>query len=318
MAICCVAIAVTGWSVEEGASTKQSARKAVLSGPQKGEKLGAFKVRGVYDEISGKEVDFVTHAAGKPILLVFFNGEKRSRPALGLARLLLAYVLDVGKDKMVAHLVWLDKDVSVAEKFLGRLLRDHLAPGTSAGVSLDGNEGPGAYALSQDTALTVVVGKENTVTANFALGRPSEREAPKILAEVAKLIGAKPPTSRELEKYRLASRTPGNRRLDKWLREILARDLSDEGLEKQAERIEKFVVNKPRLQQKLGVSLARLVNRPGFERFGTKAARDKLRALAKKYPPPTRRSKATDTPRRPTPEKAPEKKPQETDKTPGA
>ena len=35
----------------------------VFSGPQKGEKLLPFKVTGVYDDLAGKELDWVTEAA---------------------------------------------------------------------------------------------------------------------------------------------------------------------------------------------------------------------------------------------------------------
>ena len=53
------------------------ARENVFSGPQKGEKLTPFKVRAVYGKAAGKEVDFVSEAAKKPLFLIFVNGVKR-------------------------------------------------------------------------------------------------------------------------------------------------------------------------------------------------------------------------------------------------
>ena len=67
------------------------------------------------------------------------------------------------------------------------------------GISVDGKEGPGAYGLNRNVTLTVLVGKDNVVTANFALIQPSiPADAPKILAEVVKLIGGQVPGLDEL------------------------------------------------------------------------------------------------------------------------
>jgi hypothetical protein len=52
------------------------AQDPVFSGPQPGEKLGAFKVRGVFDDAAGKEFDYVTDAAGKPIVLILQAGQR--------------------------------------------------------------------------------------------------------------------------------------------------------------------------------------------------------------------------------------------------
>ena len=61
-----------------------SAQEKIFSGPQPCEKLPPFKVRGVFDAEAGKDLDFVTKAAGKPILLVFVHDA--NRPSIGLTR----------------------------------------------------------------------------------------------------------------------------------------------------------------------------------------------------------------------------------------
>ena len=55
---------------------------------------------------------------------------------------------------------------------------------------------PGAYGLNRNVTLTILVGKDNRVTANFALVQPSlQADVPKVLGEVVKLIGGKVPPS---------------------------------------------------------------------------------------------------------------------------
>src|SRR5262245_59106134 len=53
------------------------AQEKLFSGPQVGEKLPPFKVRGFFDDNAGKELDFVKQAAGKPIVLVFIHDVNR-------------------------------------------------------------------------------------------------------------------------------------------------------------------------------------------------------------------------------------------------
>ena len=64
----------------------------VFSGPQVGEKLPPFKVRGVFDDDAGKELDFVKQADGKPIVLVFVHDV--NRPSIGMTRVLTNYTAE--------------------------------------------------------------------------------------------------------------------------------------------------------------------------------------------------------------------------------
>jgi hypothetical protein len=49
------------------------AQEKLFSGPQPGEKLTGFKVRGFFEPHAGKELDFVQQAENKPIVLVFIH-----------------------------------------------------------------------------------------------------------------------------------------------------------------------------------------------------------------------------------------------------
>ncbi len=69
------------------------------------------------------------------------------------------------------------------------------------GLSLDGAEGPGNYGLNKQCLMTIVVAKDNVVTANFALTQPGIADAPKVLEALAKVSGdATPPTSGAIER----------------------------------------------------------------------------------------------------------------------
>lgn len=173
-----------------------SADDPVFSGPQVGEKLIPFKVMAVGGEQTGKEVDPVSRADGKPSLFVFVH--KLTRPGIGLTKALTGYAID--QEGVATGIIWLDDDKAQAEAYLTRA-RNSLNFKAPVGVSVDGGEGPGAYGLNRNVELTVLVANDNAVTANFALVQPSLTEAPKIAAELAKLIKKPAPTPEQLARY---------------------------------------------------------------------------------------------------------------------
>jgi hypothetical protein len=57
--------------------------------------------------------------------------------------------------------------------------------------------------------MTVLVGKDDKVTANFALVQPSlQADGPKIAAAIADALGQPAPTAEELEKLSVPMRRP--------------------------------------------------------------------------------------------------------------
>src|SRR5436190_22034662 len=169
----------------------QEKKDKVFSGPQVGEKLPGFKVKGVFGDAAGKDLDFVKLADGKPIVLVFVHD--LNRMSLSMTRVLTAYTASRAKDGLHTGVVWLADDVTEAENTLKR--SGHaLAKDAPLGISPDGKEGPGSYGLNRSMTLTIVVAKEGKVTANFALVQPSlQADLPKILDEVVKVAGGKAP-----------------------------------------------------------------------------------------------------------------------------
>ena len=68
LVICFVGLTSFTWGAED----------PVFSGPQAGEKLTKFKVRVLFGELAGKEVDLIERAQGKPVLFIFSQQLPRS------------------------------------------------------------------------------------------------------------------------------------------------------------------------------------------------------------------------------------------------
>src|SRR5262249_44851402 len=172
------------------------AQEPVFSGPQAGEKLPPIKVRGIFDPNTGKELDFVAQAAGKPIVLVFIHDP--NRPSLRLTQALTYYTAGRVKEGLATGVIWLTDDATEAESIL-KSKRISLTPEAPTGISLDGKEGPGSYGLNRTVTLTILIGKEGRVTANFALVQPSiQADLPKILGEIGRVMGGPAPTLEDL------------------------------------------------------------------------------------------------------------------------
>ena len=178
-----------------------------LSGPQVGEKVTPFVVRGVIGEAAGKEINLVKEAQGKPLVLVFLH--EVNRPSVGLARLLLNYAASRKADGLHAGLVLLTADATASEEWIKRAAAA-LPSGVPIGISGDGAEGPGAYGLNRKVQVTVLVVKDDKVAANFALVQPSiEADSPKIAAAIVAAIGSgTPPTVEEMQKLSPPMRRP--------------------------------------------------------------------------------------------------------------
>lgn len=266
-----------------------AAADPVFSGPQVGEKLVPFKVKGVYDKQAGKELDFVTSADGKAMVLVFVH--KLTRPSAAAMRVLMNYVASRKKDGLYGGVAWLSDDVTATEAQLKRARRA-MPKGTPIGISVDGQEGPGAYGLNRKVTLTVLVAKENKVTANFALVQPSvQADLPKILKEVVKLVGGKAPTVAQLEAMmrpagdakKKRSRTRLDPAVEGKVRALIQKEASEEDVEKIAKELEEVFKKKPAAARGVAEIAKRLIDNGVIEKYGTPKAREYLKKWAKEF-----------------------------------
>lgn len=273
----------------------------VFSGPQKGEKLTGFKVLGVYDDLAGKELDFVARADGKPIVFVFVH--TLTRPSMAVTRVVTGYAKSHAGKGLHAYVVWLAKDRTEAEQYLKRAAGSLNFP-VPVGISLDGVEGPGAYGLNRKVELTVLVAKDNKVVGNFALVQPSVTDTPKIAEVIAATVDARAPTLKELEALAAPRRStdakptrpapnekprPGKRpedpRLVELLRGVIRPQNEPDDVKKATEAVEKYVADDKAKQLELGEA-AKFIESLGY---GTDPAKKQLRQWAEKYGAPEKK-----------------------------
>jgi hypothetical protein len=260
-----------------------AADEKLFSGPQVGERLGPFKVRGVFDQDAGKELDFVEAAAGKPIVLIFVHDVNRQ--SVSMTRILSEYTLSRAKDGLATGVVWLDEDATAAENQLKRI-RHALTPKVPTGISVDGREGPGAYGLNRNVMLTILVGKEGQVTGNFALVQPSlQVDLPKILESIVSVIGGSVPKLEELAGMREMMRNMPSREEAPNLRPLMAplirREASDEDVDRAAKAIEERVEKEEAVRKEVARIASTIVDSGKLENYGTARAQQYLRKWAK-------------------------------------
>ena len=274
------------------AAPEQEAKpqEELFSGPQVGEKLPSFAVRGVLGDDAGKELDFVKQADGKPIVLIFVHD--LNRQSIGLTRVLTAYTVSRAKDGLATGVAWLSDDATDAESTIKRV-QHALTPGTPTGISLDGKEGPGSYGLNRKVTLTILVGKGGKVTANFALVQPSlQADLPKILKEVVAVAGGKVPKLEEIagvgDMMRKEAKIDPDQELRGLVRPVIRLDAKPEDVDQAAAAVEKYIQKNEAARKEVGRIATTIVDSGKLSSYGTARAQDHLRKWAKEYGPPSK------------------------------
>lgn len=262
----------------------------LFSGPQPGEKLTPFKVRGVFDSLAGKEIDFIDMAKEKPIVLVFVHDVNRQ--SISMTRVLTSYAKSRAKDGLTTGVVWLSDDASAAENELKRI-KHALTESVPVGISLDGREGPGKYGLNRKVMLTILVGNKNKVTANFALVQPSlQADLPKILDAIVKEVGGKAPKLEEIEgmpKAMAKTREPKAKEQDPNLRglivPVIKKDATPEEVDQAAKTLEEYLAKNEATRAEVGAIANRIIDAGKLTDYGTPRAQEYLKKWAKEYAP---------------------------------
>ena len=296
----CLALSVLTLSV----FTATAEEDPVFSGPQVGEKLPSFKIQNVLAE-PAKDVDLISQAEGKPVLIVFVH--KRSRPAFGLTNALMNYALTRKKAGLTSGVAFLTADATETGNWMKRI-RNYFPKGATYGISPDGLEGPGAYGLNRDVTLTILMGKDNKATANFALVQPGmEADGPKIAKALASLLGDEKTV--DLVKFsrgrmtdtpkrkRPANNRPGQQlpeAIVSKLRAVISKDNSPEDVDKAAKALEEALAKDEKSARQVGVITNRIIDAGVLERYGTERAREYLKKWAKEFAP--KKKPASDKP----------------------
>ncbi len=277
-------------SLPLGLVDRSQAEEKIFSGPQVGEKLSPFKVRGAFDEAAGAEIDFVSNANGKPIVLIFVHDVNRQ--SISMTRVLSHYTHSRAKDGLATGVIWLDDDATEAENTLKRI-RHALTSEAPTGISIDGREGPGSYGLNRNVMLTILVGNQGKVTGNFALVQPSlQVDLPKILESIVAVAGGTVPKLEELDGMRdmmkMTQRDPKEPQetipnMRPLLAPLIQKTATNEAVDKAAKAIEAFIVKDEAAKKEIGRIASTIVNAGKLENYGTAHAQEYLQRWAKSY-----------------------------------
>lgn len=174
--------------VKDPAGFVAAGQKEVFSGPQPGEMLPSLSVIGLAGDWKEQELDPVELADGKPMVLIFLDqGGSGVRGAFGFARAMKG-VSKKAEQEIAVTAVFLEDDttkVTEAAKRFGKLLSEFM----TLTVSPDGRDGPGAFGLNRNVAMTVLVCREGKVLHNFPMTQPMLYSDPYVFGAVADLIG---------------------------------------------------------------------------------------------------------------------------------
>ena len=283
LAICLGGLTSITWGAED----------PVFSGPQAGEKLTTFKVRGLFDDLAGKELDLIQKADGKPVLFIFVH--QLTRPSNSLTQVLMRYV-EQHPQELYGSLIFLGDDQTALEARLKRA-RHALPKKAPVTISLDGKEGPGAYGLNRNVTLTILFAKDGKVVSNFALISPSlQADMPKVLKPIVEVVGGKMPTLADLGIKRSMTRKPATRPkgtapaaqidLRPLLGPVIRKDASDEEVKRAALAAEKHFAKHPEVAAKTGRVARQIIAAGKLENYGTKTAQQFLKKWAEQFPEP--------------------------------
>ncbi len=275
------------------ATLQPAADDPVFSGPQPGETLVPFVVTGTIGDEAGKKLDFVTRAAGKPCVLIFVH--ERTRPAFGLANLVMRLVASRSPDKLTGALVFLTNDPTDTANWMGKV-KNYFPKGIGVGISPDGLEGPGAYGLNRNVAVTVLVAKDRKVTANFALVQPSNQvDGPKIFKAIADVLGEKDvpniadfsgPAGRDQRMQKNAKRPAMAKQPDPKIRQLmrpLINAETDEQIDAAAKLVEDYAAQNAKAKQEIGEIARRIIRADKLKNYGTAHCQQYLKKWAKEF-----------------------------------
>ncbi|MCA9263094.1 MAG: hypothetical protein KDA60_04575 [Planctomycetales bacterium] len=268
--------------------TKGAAEEPFFSGPQPAEKLPQFAARYVIGEQAGQSFDLVQMAAGKPLIIIFVH--ERTRPSIALTRFVTQYATRQENKGLTAGVVFLTSDETETAEWLNRIRNSPALPqGVPLGISPDGVEGPGAYGLNREASITVLVGNQNQVTANFAIVQPSvTADAPAIAAAIAQVMGRdeKPDLdslgiSQERAPAEMSdAEMSGFRKL---LQPVIAKQASLDKVKEAAKAVEDRAAQDKAFRNHLGTVARRIIDAGKLENYGTPAAQDFLRKWSQEF-----------------------------------
>ena len=261
----------------------------VFSGPQPKETVPELSMTGVFDDVAGKSINVSEKIGDGPGLVIFIH--ERTRPTFGLMNALLRFSETRCDKGLTTAVCLLTADPTDTETWLNNV-RQYLPESKAPliGISPDGIEGPGAFGLNRNVAMTILVTDKQTVAANFALVQPGlDVDGPKILKAVVELTGGGdvPPISDfaaagRMQRERAAGRgektanAEPDERLRPLLRNVIRLDATDEEVDAAAAEVVAFVTENPELKSQIATIANRIIDAGKLADYGTPRAQKYL------------------------------------------
>lgn len=279
-------------------SAQADEAEIVFSGPQPGEPVPSFVMNGVRGDEAGKPIDLIGKAAEGPLLIVFFH--EKTRPAFSLTNAIVRFAETRSPKGLTAGIVFLTADATETASWL-RTVNPMLPSRALLGISPDGQEGPGAWGLNRNVALTVIVANEGKVTSNFALRQPSlDVDGPKILQAIVDVTGGGPvpPISdfagpqRQAASVRRMNEKTGDRsaeveaRLRQLLSPVINREATEEAVTAAAGKVEEQAARDPVFRKRVAEATRRIIEADKLASYGTPKAQEFLAKWSKEFAEP--------------------------------
>ncbi len=203
----------------------QTKGKQIFSGPQKGEKLPAFKVTSLFGDNKGEAFDPIKRAGNRPQILFFQDDSGVGiRGLFGFANAIRQVNEKTEKELQVACIFLADEANTITSRYariFGRLRESGVSV---IAIASGGRNGPGSYGLNRNIAQTILVAKDGKVTWNFVSEQGLLFADPHILGAVAEAVGEKRETvAAWLNATGSDDRAPANEELARRQRELRAK-----------------------------------------------------------------------------------------------
>ncbi len=187
---------------DEKSKENESDQERVYSGPQPGETITPFKVLRVKDGET-EELEIVAETERTTLICFVHRLGNDDRILFGLG---LVDFYASRHEELTSHFVLLSDDRAKITMMLQGWARGSLFTKSLVSLSVDGVEGPGAYGLNRNVAMTVLVAKGNKVVDNLVFQAPNFRDLETIMGAVAKALGKPEPILAEVQQELRAER----------------------------------------------------------------------------------------------------------------
>lgn len=173
------------------ASTVIAKEKAVESGPQAGQRLGAFDVVKCAGEEAddipiGKKLCYRCQNGSRPQVMVFTRSTDKK--VVELVKQLDTHVKKYSEEQLRAFVSVMGESKASAEKSVGSLAKATKTKNIPYVVPVEFENGPEDYSLNPKAEITIVVGNKSKVVKSFAFATADKMDVASVVKSVKSMF----------------------------------------------------------------------------------------------------------------------------------